>query len=554
KRPLWDLQDRAGEIREDIVRDFTLAGQAFQGALEFERQNVHARAALAEMYWNQFLREEEAGDRSEMIRYENLVREYDDGRYAKQLHGAGTLSVASVAYSCPCLREGRRVDPGEFEVEGHHPVSGRSFSGWEGAEGAHELEPSTPVLRRIHGADCRPGPLDGARVWLFRFEEEDKILVPRFPSGVTREPAANDDEDGLEPTLPEALFQSQSPFRPEKGLYLGRTPIRNIRIPMGSYLLVVAEEGRHGARIPVRVDRGADVKVTVTLYGNEEVPEGFVPVAGGAFIFQGDLQNPYAGKKEVPETADFFMACFPVTCIDYARFLNAIAARDPEQARRRAPRESPASGTYWPPDAEGRYHVPTGENAGDRGKGAKSGPSKLANVAVWWEEQWPVVGISWEDMAAFAAWWSEETGYVGILPPEHYWEKAARGVDGRFHPWGNEEEPTYFNNMHTFPDGMRPSSILEFPVDESPYGVRGLGGNSRDFCLDTPGREHAHVRLARGGHWALYGLNNRLTSRTVCTPTTVTFFLGGRLAVLPRLHTTGGDGGSPDSDHPGQLI
>jgi serine/threonine-protein kinase len=50
--------------------------------------------------------------------------------------------------------------------------------------------------------------------------------------------------------------------------------------------------------------------------------------------------------------------------------------------------------------------------------------------------------------------------------------------------------------------GPRPATVESFPQDESPYGVRGLGGNARDWCLNDPGGEmYLGWRACRGGNW-----------------------------------------------------
>ena len=50
----------------------------------------------------------------------------------------------------------------------------------------------------------------------------------------------------------------------------------------------------------------------------------------------------------------------------------------------------------------------------------------------------PVTDVSWHDATAYCTWLSEQTGRRYRLPSEAEWEKAARGVDARSFPWGDE--------------------------------------------------------------------------------------------------------------------
>ncbi|MFQ5850961.1 MAG: formylglycine-generating enzyme family protein [Candidatus Binatia bacterium] len=89
-------------------------------------------------------------------------------------------------------------------------------------------------------------------------------------------------------------------------------------------------------------------------------------------------------------------------------------------------------------------------------------------------ENHPVVLVSHEDAMSYCAWMGEKTGRRYRLPTEAEWEKAARGLDGRIFPWGNEWNPNNLNSGERF-GSTTPVSL--FPQGKSPYGVYDMVGN-----------------------------------------------------------------------------
>jgi serine/threonine-protein kinase len=126
------------------------------------------------------------------------------------------------------------------------------------------------------------------------------------------------------------------------------------------------------------------------------------------------------------------------------------------------------------------------------------------------QPDWPAIGVSWECATAFASWWSERTGERWRLAHELEWEKAARGADGRTFPWGDAREPSFAHVRDGGRTPTRPEPVDASIDDVSPYGVRGMAGNVREWCADDAGGR----RIARGGSYRLPLDAARTTSRS----------------------------------------
>lgn len=121
-------------------------------------------------------------------------------------------------------------------------------------------------------------------------------------------------------------------------------------------------------------------------------------------------------------------------------------------------------------------------------------------------ENEPVTGVTWYEALAFCRWLTARLEYSDAvtLPTEFQWEKAARGIDGRRFPWGNDYHAGYANLNEPSSSVLialnRLAAVGIFPQSISPYGVHDLLGNVMEWCLDDNTGESLR-RVVRGASW-----------------------------------------------------
>jgi serine/threonine-protein kinase len=304
---------------------------------------------------------------------------------------------------------------------------------------------------------------------------------------------------------------------PEFVRSLGQTPLKNVPLEMGSYLCVLRAKGRVDVRYPVNIARqmhwhgvrpGDSEPHPVTLPHIGELAPDDCHVPAGWFGSGGDVDE----QKNLPPRMlwmdDFVIKRFPVTNRQYIAFLDDLVAQGREKDAlvwapcERAGQQGQQGDQIYGRDANGRFALMP-DTDGDL-----------------WDLDWPVVMVDWWGGMAYAAWHGARTGEPWRLVGELEWEKAARGVDSRLYPWGDYLDPSWglMSDSHA---GRRTPSIVDArPIDVTPYDVRGMAGNTRDWCLEpfdhpwseegagptapapSPGDPAAVGRRAiRGGHW-----------------------------------------------------
>ena len=125
----------------------------------------------------------------------------------------------------------------------------------------------------------------------------------------------------------------------------------------------------------------------------------------------------------------------------------------------------------------------------------------------------PQIGVCWYEAVAFCNWLTAQCGQTIHLPSEAQWERAARHVDGRTYPWGDDFAATHCNMRDS--GVAQPASVGLFPTGNAACAAADLAGNVWEWCATQwrntyeayaqnvdNGLEGRERRVLRGGSWA----------------------------------------------------
>lgn len=246
---------------------------------------------------------------------------------------------------------------------------------------------------------------------------------------------------------------------------------------------------------------------------------GWIPPDLYDFVHVSPLPHPQTGKGSGVR-ADFYIAKYPVTNLQYARFLEA-----PDYADE----------TLWQSlvaiDLQGKPR-PMGEQALEW---FRSASEKGKRVPLYWDDArfgashrlFPVVGVTWYEAAAYCAWltlhWREREESSNSqfqtsnpqfrLPLEAEWQAAAGGVwaekidkEKPRYAWqtspadvSSEDIVRYANTSESNLD--RTSPVCMYPTGAGhPHKIMDMGGNVWEWQANFYGKDRDWLAL-RGGAW-----------------------------------------------------
>jgi eukaryotic-like serine/threonine-protein kinase len=280
---------------------------------------------------------------------------------------------------------------------------------------------------------------------------------------------------------------------------LGVTPVSAQPLAAGRYLVELAAEGHATSRYPVRIERGQHWGHASWHGGKFREKDWTVRLVRAPELGKGEWIHVPAGPYRATASAgviglspalewrwedDFAIGRTEVTLAEYWEFLESPAAADSlADFHDKDPQGIPPIVPRTVAMGEVTYVFTY-----DSGAQELSCP-RDGELPEW--RRRPVSGVSGRGVLEFIDWRRSCAGGATIdLPTGSQWEKAARGVDGRPFPWGDEFDLSFTSGRFLAPGETHLLNIGRpagsFPHDESPYGALDMSGNVQELARGAP--------------------------------------------------------------------
>jgi formylglycine-generating enzyme required for sulfatase activity len=316
---------------------------------------------------------------------------------------------------------------------------------------------------------------------------------------------------------------------------LGETPIEAKAISPGSIVLLFSFSGRESVRLPVLLRRGEAAKIVVDLPYPTEVPDNFVLVPAGKFLYGtagGEEARNFYGSQPMHEiaTKSYLIAREETTYADWIEFLRSLPKGERANLAPDGRRQGIRIALTEVSDGDFRIALGPEDNPQTGSAGQLIHYRGRAGFPAQNWARMPVSGITFNDALAYTDW-LHRTGRVrgARACTEHEWERAARGADGRAYPHGEEIKPNEANYDLTYGRAFTafgPDEVGSHRASDSPFGVQDLAGNVWEWTafMDDP-----RIPVARGGSFFQSDTITRPENRAQDLPTRRDAFYGFRV-------------------------
>jgi serine/threonine-protein kinase len=150
-----------------------------------------------------------------------------------------------------------------------------------------------------------------------------------------------------------------------------------------------------------------------------------------------------------------------------------------------------------------------------------------------WDMRWPVFYIDHGCIEAYINWLKKTTNTKWRLPTAEEWEKAARGVDGRYYPWGDHFDNSWTCIRDSHQQRPMPEPIGSRPKDVSIYGAIDMAGSISEMTSTLFYANEGKLRnprfVTKGGSWRGIAQFTRVASRGMVLPNERSSEIGFRL-------------------------